>query len=267
VRFEQVALTPGNYREVLKPIVADGYLVNLSVDVSSAALIQLCREIDALYIDTCIEPWAGGYLDNDKPLSMRTNYALREEVRSIRGEGPTALIAHGANPGMVSHLYKRALVRLAADMGHTVAPVVARASGPSSRAGSASRACTSPSATRSGPTCPSASTSSSTRGRSKASSPRACSRRSSAGARTRSTCRPRRRSTTTAAARAIFLTRPGATTRVRSWTPNAGPIQGYLITHNESISIADYLTIEENGEASVPARPCTTPTTRATTRS
>ena len=48
---------------------------------------------------------------------------------------------------------------------------------------------------------------------------------------------------------AIFLTRPGATTRVRSWTPNAGPIQGYLITHNESISIADYLSIEENGEA------------------
>jgi hypothetical protein len=36
---------------------------------------------------------------------------------------------------------------------------------------------------------------------------------------------------------------------VRSWTPNAGPIQGYLITHNESISIADYLTIEEDGEA------------------
>jgi homospermidine synthase len=99
VRFEQMALTPANYREILKPIVADGYLVNLSVDVSSAALIQLCREIGALYIDTCIEPWAGGYLDNGKPLSMRTNYALREEVRSIRGEGPTALIAHGANPG------------------------------------------------------------------------------------------------------------------------------------------------------------------------
>ena len=122
VRFEKIALRPDNYREILKPMVAGGYLVNLSVDVSSAALIKLCREIGALYIDTCIEPWAGGYLDSSKPLSMRTNYALREEVRSIRGEGPTALIAHGANPGMVSHLYKRALVRLAADMGHTVAP-------------------------------------------------------------------------------------------------------------------------------------------------
>jgi homospermidine synthase len=34
---------------------------------------------------------------------------------------------------------------------------------------------------------------------------------------------------------------------VRSWTPKAGSIQGYLITHNEAISIADYLTLRENG--------------------
>jgi hypothetical protein len=40
VRFEQVALTPDNYREILTPIVSGGYLVNLSVDVSSAALIR-----------------------------------------------------------------------------------------------------------------------------------------------------------------------------------------------------------------------------------
>ena len=46
---------------------------------------------------------------------------------------------------------------------------------------------------------------------------------------------------------AIYLARPGAGTRVRSWTPLAGPIQGYLITHNESISIADYLTLREGG--------------------
>ena len=46
---------------------------------------------------------------------------------------------------------------------------------------------------------------------------------------------------------AIYLRRPGAGTRVRSWTPRAGSIQGYLITHNESISIADYLTVREGG--------------------
>ena len=44
---------------------------------------------------------------------------------------------------------------------------------------------------------------------------------------------------------AIFLDRPGAGTRVRSWTPLEGPYQGFLITHGESISIADYLTVRD----------------------
>jgi homospermidine synthase len=46
-------------------------------------------------------------------------------------------------------------------------------------------------------------------------------------------------------AAAIYLLRPGAVTRVRSWTPLEGPYHGFLITHGESISIADYLTVME----------------------
>jgi homospermidine synthase len=47
---------------------------------------------------------------------------------------------------------------------------------------------------------------------------------------------------------AIYLTRPGAGTRVRSWTPTARGQHGFLVTHNESISIADYFTLRENGK-------------------
>ncbi|HEY2541194.1 MAG TPA: saccharopine dehydrogenase C-terminal domain-containing protein, partial [Stellaceae bacterium] len=47
---------------------------------------------------------------------------------------------------------------------------------------------------------------------------------------------------------AIYLLRPGAATRVRSWTPLEGPYHGFLITHGESISIADFLSVRENGE-------------------
>jgi homospermidine synthase len=46
---------------------------------------------------------------------------------------------------------------------------------------------------------------------------------------------------------AIYLNRRGAATRVRSWTPLEGAYHGFLITHNESISIADYLTLTEGG--------------------
>ena len=66
---------------------------------------------------------------------------------------------------------------------------------------------------------------------------------------------------------AIYLLRPGAGTRVRSWTPLEGPYLGFLITHGESISIADYLTRDGDGTTRcATARPAITPTTRATTR-
>ena len=35
---------------------------------------------------------------------------------------------------------------------------------------------------------------------------------------------------------------------MRSWTPLEGPFHGFLVTHNELISIADYLTLREHGE-------------------
>jgi homospermidine synthase len=48
---------------------------------------------------------------------------------------------------------------------------------------------------------------------------------------------------------AIYLLQPGANTRVRSWCPTPGAQYGFLVTHNESISIADYFTVRENGTA------------------
>jgi len=47
---------------------------------------------------------------------------------------------------------------------------------------------------------------------------------------------------------AIYLTRPGAGMQVRSWTPTAQAQHAWMITHNESISIADYFTLRENGK-------------------
>jgi homospermidine synthase len=44
---------------------------------------------------------------------------------------------------------------------------------------------------------------------------------------------------------AIFLRRPGASTRVRTWTPKAGPFHGFLITHGEAMSISDYYTVKK----------------------
>ena len=52
---------------------------------------------------------------------------------------------------------------------------------------------------------------------------------------------------------------------MRSWTPTAQAQHGFLVTHNESISIADYFTVREERQGRRTGRPATTPTIRATT--
>src|SRR5215475_15417303 len=99
IRFVEEALTRDNYRTVLTPWLGAGdFLLNVSVEVSSLALIELCHEVGALYLDTCIEPWPGGYTDTTLSPSLRSNYALRENALKLRarfgGSGPTAVLTH-----------------------------------------------------------------------------------------------------------------------------------------------------------------------------
>ena len=111
-------ITRDNYEGVLeKHIHAGDFLVNLTVDVDSLELVRWCAARDVLYTDTVIEPWGGYYTDAELPVNERSNYFLRERVLAYRASlaepGPTAVIAHGANPGLVSHLVKGALLQIA----------------------------------------------------------------------------------------------------------------------------------------------------------
>ena len=55
IKHTVLPLTRENYEAELRARLNKGdFLCNLSVDVSSVALITLCREIGALYLDTCI---------------------------------------------------------------------------------------------------------------------------------------------------------------------------------------------------------------------
>src|SRR6202167_2535759 len=119
IRFIKERLPRENYRRVLNPLLGRGdFVINVSVEVSSLALIKLCWEKGAMYLDTCIEPWPGGYTDPTMPAGKRTNYVMREEALALRvgnPRAPTAVLTHGANPGLVSHFVKQALLNIAAD--------------------------------------------------------------------------------------------------------------------------------------------------------
>ena len=106
-----------------------------------------------MYLDTCIEPWPGGYTDPTMP--ARQAHQLRAArggagaARRGNARAPTAVLTHGANPGLVSHFVKQALLNIAADTGVDAGkPDGARGLGRARAARSASRSSTSPSATR-----------------------------------------------------------------------------------------------------------------------
>lgn len=249
VRFIKQPITRDNFKRVLDPLVGRGdFLLNLSVDVSSLALVKLCAEKGALYLDTCIEPWVGGYTDPTVSPSKRTNYALREEALALRAQfprAPTAVLTHGANPGLVSHFVKQALLNIAADTG-------VDAGNPTTRAAWAALAhklgvkvihiaerdtqvSTVPKRLNEfvntwsvdGFVSEGAQPAELGWGTHEKNWPRDA-RRHDFGSQS-----------------AIYLMQPGAGTRVRTWTPRARAFHGFLITHGESISIPDYLTARD----------------------
>jgi len=252
VAFDQTALTRDNYRATLDTRLGHGdFLLNLSVEVSSTALIELCQKKGALYLDTCIEPWPGGYTDPNLPPSARSNYALRESALTLRRRyphGPTAVVTHGANPGLVSHFVKQALIDLARDHGIDAAVPQARADWARLARRLAVKVIHIAERDTQVSNIPKepgefVNTWSIEGFVSEGSQP------VELGWGTHERHFPvdgRRHDFGNGAA--IYLLRPGAATRVRSWTPLEGPYHGFLITHGESISIADFLTVKEGDE-------------------
>jgi homospermidine synthase len=256
IAFHHLALTIDNYIDVLKPLLTEGgkqgFVVNLSVEVSSTALMRLCHEIGALYIDTVVEPWPGFYTDTRLTVSQRSNYALRETLMDLRGAlkgGVTAVSTCGANPGMVSWFVKQALLNIAADTGHAAPePTTREEWGRLAMALGVKGIHIAERDTQ----------------RAKTPKPRGTFVNTwsvegfvSEGLQPAELGWGTHEKTMPLEGQhhdfgpdcAIYLLRPGAGTRVRSWTPTAGPQHGFLVTHNESISIADYLTVRENGAA------------------
>jgi len=234
-----------NYRQLLD-LNAGCFLINLSVGVSSKALIQLCRETGALYLDTCILPWPDED-SADLSATERSNYGLREEVFAMHKPGtPTAVVTMGANPGLASAFLKSALKGMAED---NEVDVHKTSTGQEDWARLASEldiktihvaerdTQTSPQRRRRGEFVNTWSVRGLiTEGLQPA--------ELGWGTHERHWPRDAGRHNYGSDA-AIFLNRPGAGTRVRSWTPLEGSYHGFLITHAESISIAEYLTVKE----------------------
>lgn len=252
VRYLRTHITQENYRDLLPTLLTEGegqgFCINLSVDTSSVDIMRLCRELGVLYLDTVVEPWPGFYYDDERDNATRTNHALRQTVLDERAASPggtTAVSCCGANPGMVSWFVKQALVNLAGDLGHA-APMPAAGDRDAWARYMHDLGVTGVHIAE--------------RDTQRTIDPKPIDtfwntwsvdgfiseglQPAELGWGSHERWMPdNARTFDDPNAPAIYLDQPGANTRVRTWCPSHGAQYGFLVTHNEALSIPDFFTV------------------------
>ncbi|MGA1159185.1 MAG: saccharopine dehydrogenase NADP-binding domain-containing protein [Candidatus Nanopelagicaceae bacterium] len=103
--------------QLSKYLEAGDFLLDLAWNIDANTILQWCHDHGVLYLNTSVEEWdpyEGG--SNKHPLE-RTLYYRHMRMRDMKSKwtktGATAIVEHGANPGLVSHLVKKSLVDIA----------------------------------------------------------------------------------------------------------------------------------------------------------
>jgi len=119
VNFVIEKVTKENVISVLNRYLGPGdLLVDLAYEISTITFLDWCRQNDVLYINAALEV-DDPYQDaSNTDVRKFTLYHRHQELeRRIaewgKNNGPTAVLEHGANPGLVSHFVKLGLVHIA----------------------------------------------------------------------------------------------------------------------------------------------------------
>lgn len=117
VKYMRKEIMEDNYEEELPKLVRPGGLIiNCALNIDANSLLQWCMVNDVMQIDTSLERWADDQDENYPDPAKRTLFDTHSKLRGQLGDTTgksTCVVTHGANPGYVSHLTKRALLKLA----------------------------------------------------------------------------------------------------------------------------------------------------------
>lgn len=119
VKYISDRVTEKNYKTLLKKYAGEGDLIiDLAWNIDCRAIVTWCRENRVLYTNTSVEEWDPYKDEQRNDPTKYTLYARHMEIRKmIQGwgdnKGATAIVDHGANPGLVSHFTKKALIDIA----------------------------------------------------------------------------------------------------------------------------------------------------------
>jgi homospermidine synthase len=121
VNWVQDRVTEENLGTLLGKYVGAGdLLVDLAWNIDCCELLQWCHDHGVLYVNASVELWNPYQGATQKHPTERTLYWRHMNIRKLvsgwKTPGPTAVIEHGANPGLISHWTRKGLLDIAARM-------------------------------------------------------------------------------------------------------------------------------------------------------
>ncbi len=121
VTFARKRVTRENMGTLLGKYVGAGdLLIDLAWNIDCCEILQWCHDRGLLYINTSVELWDPYENAKDAPPQKMTLYWRHMNLRRMTAKwaepGPTAVLEHGANPGLISHFTKQGLLDIGARM-------------------------------------------------------------------------------------------------------------------------------------------------------
>lgn len=116
IRYVQERITPDHYDEQFARFLKPGdLLIDLAWNLGCVDLLDWCHYREVLYINTSTELWEPFSNAESQQTTDRTLYVRYMAIRKLiagwkEPRGATAVIEHGANPGLVSHFSKIGLL-------------------------------------------------------------------------------------------------------------------------------------------------------------
>ena len=118
VNFVRARLASDNLGELLDRHVSAGdILIDLAWNIDCVEILQWCHDHGVLYLNTSVElwdPYENAQQAHPRKMTLYWRYMnLRRMTAGWAEPGPTAVLEHGANPGLISHFTKHALLDIA----------------------------------------------------------------------------------------------------------------------------------------------------------
>jgi homospermidine synthase len=118
IKFSREKITPSTLNKILsRHLENGGLLIDLAWNIECGEMLRWCHEHKVLYVNTSVEEWDSlGDIFKKSPFEKSLYFRqmkLRNLTKNWGKNSTTAVVDHGANPGLISHFTKQALVDIA----------------------------------------------------------------------------------------------------------------------------------------------------------